>query len=85
MNHHASPSFWECYNQLPNAIRNLADKNSALLRADSMHPSLHFKKVGRFRSARAGRDFRALAFETDDGWLRFWIGNHAEHERMIGA
>jgi len=50
-----------------------------------MHPSLHFKKVGRFRSARVGRNFRALAIETDDGLLWFWIGNHAEYERLIGA
>ncbi len=85
MNHHASRAFWECYKQLPDAIRNLADKNFALLRADPTHPSLHFKKVGRFRSARVGRIFRALAVETDDGLLWFWIGNHAEYERLIGA
>lgn len=85
MNHHASPAFWECYKQLPEAVRDLADKNFALLRADPMHPSLHFKKVGRFRSARVGRNFRALAVEIEDGLLWFWIGNHAEYERLIGA
>lgn len=85
MIHHASPAFWECYRQLPEAVRNLADKNFALLRADPMHPSLHFKQVGRFRSARVGRSFRALAVETEDGLVWFWIGNHAEYERLIGA
>lgn len=69
----------------PKAVRNLADKNFALLRADPMHPSLHFKKVGRFRSAPVGRNFRALAVEIEDGLLWFWIGNHAEYERLIGA
>ena len=85
MNHLASPTFWECYKQLPDAIRKLADKNFALLRTDPTHPSLHFKKVGRFRSARVGRTFRALAVESDDGLLWFWIGNHAEYERLIDA
>ena len=85
MNHHASSSFWECYKQLPEAIRKLADKNFALLKTNPTHPSLHFKKVGRFRSARVGRNFRALAVESDDGLLWFWIGNHAEYERLIGA
>ena len=85
MNHHASPAFWECYSRLPEAVRSLADKNFALLMADPMHPSLHFKKVGRFRSARVGRNFRALAVEIEDGLLWFWIGNHAEYERFIGA
>ena len=85
MNHSASPAFWECCKQLPDAIRALADKNFALLKDDPNHPSLHFKKVGRYRSARVGRDFRALAVETDDGLLWFWIGNHAEYDRLIGA
>ncbi len=85
MTHVASPAFWDCYNQLPDAIRTLADKNFALLKADTNHPSLQFKKVGRYRSARVGRDFRALAVETDDGLLWFWIGNHAEYDRLISA
>ena len=85
MNHLASPTFWECYKQLPDAIRKLADKNFALLRTDPTHPSLHFKKVGRFRSARVGRTFRELAVESDDGLLWFWIGNQAEYERLIDA
>lgn len=83
MNHHASPTFWELYNGLPDAIRELADKNFALLKEDPAHPSLHFKKVGRFRSARVGRNYRALAVEVDDGLLWFWIGDHATYERMI--
>lgn len=68
---------------LPDAIRELADKNFALLKEDPAHPSLHFKKIGRFRSARVGRNYRALAVEVDDGLLWFWIGDHATYERMI--
>ena len=85
MNHSASPSFWECYKQLPDTIRILADKNFSLLKANPKHPSLHFKKVDRYRSARVGRDFRALAVETDDGLLWFWIGNHNAYDRLISA
>jgi hypothetical protein len=51
MNHLASPGFWQCYRALPVEIRSLADKNFQLLREDPSHPSLHFKKVGRYRSA----------------------------------
>jgi hypothetical protein len=71
MNHFASRSFWECYKQLPDAIRALADRNFALIRTNPNHASLHFKKVGRFRSARVGRRFRALAVEIDGGLLWF--------------
>ena len=83
MNHFASRGFWRCYNALPANIQELADKNFALLRADPNHRSLHFKKVGRFRSARVGLQHRALAVEVDNGLLWFWIGSHAEYERMI--
>lgn len=83
MNQFASSEFWVCYKQLPDAIRELADKNFALLKVDPNHPSLHFKKVGRYRFARVGRDFRALSVEINDGLLWFWIGNHAEYDRLI--
>jgi hypothetical protein len=83
MNHFASPSFWKCYHALPAEIRELADKNFALVQADPAHPSLHFKKVGRYRSARVGLRYRALAVEVDDGLLWFWIGDHAEYERLV--
>jgi hypothetical protein len=85
MNHFASPNFWECYHALPANIRELADKNFALLQIDPAHPSLHFKKVGRFRSARVGLQFRALAVEVEDGLLWFWIGDHAEYDRLISG
>ena len=83
MNHSASPGFWQCYKALPPEIRDLADKNFALLKDDPSHPSLHFKKVGRYRSARVGLRHRALAVQVDDGLLWFWIGDHAEYERII--
>ena len=85
MSHFASPSFWTCYNALPDSVQKLADKNFTLLKADTSHPSVHFKKVGRFRCARVGRDYRALALEIEVGLLWIWIGNHSEYERMIAS
>ena len=85
MSHLASPAFWKCYEALPAAIQKLADRNFELLQTDPAHPSLHFKKVGRFRSARVGLQHRALAVEVDDGLLWFWIGDHSEYDRLIGG
>lgn len=73
MNHYASPDFWSCYRALPAEVQGLADKSFSLLKADSRHPSLHFKKVGRFWSARVGLHYRAVAVEAPDGLLWFWI------------
>ena len=84
MNHFASRAFWQRYHALPAEIQALADRSFALLQRDPSHPSLHFKKVGRFRSARVGLRYRALAVEIEDGLLWFWIGDHSEYERLIG-
>jgi hypothetical protein len=42
---------------LPSEVRALADQAYARLKQDSRHPSLHFKKVGRFWSARVGAPY----------------------------
>lgn len=83
MIHHASPAFWSLYRALPDEVRRLADQSYEKLKADSRHPSLHFKKVGRFWSARISLNYRALAIEADDGPIWFWIGTHAEYDRLI--
>jgi len=81
--HSASSRFWERYAALPEEIRALADKSYALLKRDSKHPSLHFKKLGKFWSARVGLHHRALAMEVEDGMLWVWIGTHAEYDRLV--
>jgi mRNA-degrading endonuclease RelE of RelBE toxin-antitoxin system len=84
MRHFTSPSFWECYDRLPSSIQELADKNFALLKANPRHPSLHTKKVGRYWSVRVGTKYRALAVEIEEGLLWFWVGTHAEYDRLVG-
>jgi hypothetical protein len=83
MNHFATPDFWYCYRHLPEAVRDLADKNFALLRADPHHPSLRLKKVGVFWSARVGAHYRALARDRTEGLVWFWIGNHGEYDQFL--
>lgn len=64
-------------------MREQADRQFALLKADPSHPSLRFKKVGRFRSARVNPWVRALAVESGNDLVWFWIGTHTEYERLI--
>jgi hypothetical protein len=82
--HFASPKFWTAYEALPVAVRKLADANYELLKRDPHHPSLQFKKVGRYWSVRVGSRHRALAVEIDEGYVWFWIGSHADYDRLIG-
>jgi len=65
-------------------VQQFADGCFDLLKADPRHPSLHLKKVGRYWSARVGRHYRALAVEVPDGLLWFWIGSHADYDRLLG-
>jgi mRNA-degrading endonuclease RelE of RelBE toxin-antitoxin system len=83
MNHFANPSFWECYRKLPRNIQKLADENFKLLKEDPKHPSLHLKKVGRYWSARVGIKYRTVAVEIEEGLVWFWIGTHAEYDKLI--
>ena len=83
MKYFASPSFWELYEKLPASIKELADKNFELLKTDPKHPSLHLKKVGKYWSVRVGRKYRALGVEIEEGLLWFWIGSHAEYDKLL--
>jgi hypothetical protein len=81
--HHASPDFRTCYNSLPAPLREQADKAFELLKTNPQHPSLHFKKVGRFSSARVSLNYRAIGVDAPAGIVWFWIGTHAEYDRLI--
>ena len=83
MKHFASPSFWNCLEKLPKDIQDLAIKNFDLLKNDTLHPSLHLKKVPPYWSVRVGKRHRALAVEAEGGLLWFWIDTHAEYDQLV--
>jgi len=83
--HYTTRRFWNSYDALPEKIQKTADQCYELLKANSSHPSLHFKKIGsKYWSVRVGLDHRALGVEVDNGISWFWIGTHAEYDRLIG-
>lgn len=85
MRHRASRNFWKCYEVLPSDVRNTADRCHRLLEENPRHPSLHFKLLfDDIWSARAGLNHRPLATKVDDDFVWFWIGTHAEYDRLIG-
>jgi len=81
--HRTTNRFWKCFEELPDAIQKTARKNFALLKTNPLHPSLHFKKVGKFWSVRIGMAHRALAVEDEKGFIWVWIGTHAKYEQII--
>jgi hypothetical protein len=47
LKHFADPDFWAAYEQLPEPIREAADRAFERLKANPSHPSLRFKRTGR--------------------------------------
>ena len=88
MKHRTTEGFWKRFEQLPEPERERARKNYRLLEADPGHPSIRFKKLKGKQppvwSARVGGDYRALALEKDGVLFWFWIGSHAEYDRLVG-
>lgn len=83
MKHLATRRFWALYQELPDEMRATADRAFALLKKNPRHPSLQFKKIGRGWSARVGISYRVLAVEQGEDLAWFWIGPHAEYDRLI--
>lgn len=85
MRHRANPKFWRFHENLPPDIQRLAGENFTLLKQDPSHPSLHFKKVGRFWSVRVGIHYRAVAVQEGSDMVWFWIRRHDEYEQIAGG
>jgi hypothetical protein len=81
--HRATSRFWSLLAKLPESAQVVARKNFELLKRDPYHPSLHFKKVGKLWSARAGLRYRALAIQDGEDFIWVWIGDHGEYSRLI--
>ena len=79
-------SFWRHLDALPADVRDQARKAFRLWRGDAAHPSLRFKRVHGSEpiySVRVTRGYRALGLLEGDTVTWFWIGSHADYERLI--
>jgi len=82
MAHVTTTGFWRAYNNLPASVQESADRNYEILKSNPQHPSLRFKRVGKYWSVRVGRNYRALGTDSSQGIAWFWIGTHAEYEML---
>ena len=83
MQSRAVANFWEGYHRLPAKVRGAAKRQFARWLEDPHHPSLQFKKVGDFWSARVTGSYRAVGVMDGDTVIWFFIGTHAEYERLL--
>ena len=85
MRSRGTPRFWAAYRELPPEIKELARKAYGLFRDNPRHPSLQFKKVHEdsIYSVRVTIGYRALGLLEDEEVTWFWIGTHAEYDRLL--
>lgn len=88
MKSQTTPKFWRLFDSLPTAVQARAERAYVLWRADPSHPSIQFKRVNAAEpvySVRIGLAHRALGLLEGDTVTWFWIGDHADYERMLAG
>lgn len=86
MNSRGTPRFWTAYRELPEPAREAARKAYRLFQENPNHPSLQFKKIHARQpiySVRITLGYRALALVENDDVTWFWIGSHADYDRLL--
>jgi hypothetical protein len=78
--------FWRLFSDLPAEVQQEARRAYQLFQTTPAHPGLRFKKVegeDDIYSARIGLGYRALAVMKKDRVVWYWIGSHAEYDRLV--
>lgn len=86
MNSHTTEKFRKAYADLPQEIRKQARDTYRLFLGNPYHPSLRFKQIHSGRpiySVRIGLGYRALGVREGEEIIRFWIGSHADYDKLI--
>ena len=86
MTSRTTPRFWAAYRDLPADVQGAAQKAYRLFRENPKHPSLQFKQVhdrDPVYSVRVTIAYRAVGLLEDDEVTWFWIGSHAEYDRLL--
>jgi hypothetical protein len=84
----ATRRFWDLFQQLPAEIQERARDAYGRFREDPQHPGLQFKRVDPeepIYSVRVTRDYRAVGVLKGDTITWFWIGNHADYDRLLAS
>jgi hypothetical protein len=86
VNSHSTERFREALKQLPKEVRQNAQEAYRLWQQDPQHPGLHFKRIHSTKpiySVRVGLGWRAVGLQRGDNMIWYWIGSHADYEKLI--
>jgi len=80
----AHAQLWQCFSGLPQDIQRIARQKYRLWEKDCFHPSLHFKPLkDDVWCVRINQSYRALGRRRGALIVWFWIGTHADYDRLI--
>ena len=72
-------AYWKSFDDLPEDLRKLAEKNFQLWKENTLNPGLRFKQIHKtlpIFSFRVGMKHRTVGTETSDGKIVwFWVGS----------
>jgi len=86
MNSKTTDNFWRLFDTLPKEIQAHANRSYAIWSENPAHPGLKFKKIfdaENMWSVRIGIHYRALGLREDDEISWFWIGSHADYDKIL--
>ena len=78
--------FKSLFEELPAEVQQSAQRAYVLFQRDPAHPRLQFKRLRADRqtySIRIGLGYRALGIRFDETLVWYWIGPHAEYDRLV--
>jgi len=86
MNSHITDKFRKAFAELPADVQKQARQAYRLFIENPHHPSLRFKPIHPTRpiySVRIGMDYRAVGARDGSDIIWYWIGSHAEYDKLI--
>jgi hypothetical protein len=86
MKSRTTAGFRKGFMHLPAEVQRQARQVYERWKKDASHPSLDFKQIHSsmpIYSVRIGLHWRALAYRRDYGWLWYWIGSHADYDKLL--
>jgi mRNA-degrading endonuclease RelE of RelBE toxin-antitoxin system len=80
------PTFRRDFAKLPRDVQRMARNAYRRFQADPTHPSLQFKPLHTslpLWSVRVTGSYRAVGVRREDSIIWFFIGTHAEYDRLL--
>lgn len=86
MNSRTTRQFRELFDELPHVVQEQARDAYRTFQENPSHPGLRFKQVNAdppIYSARVGISYRAVGAKVEDTIVWYWIGSHAEYDKLL--